>query len=189
VQRKRAKKKLEEEQLKEKYKQWKIYHTAMGNLLAALQVRAGENVFVKLVDDYVEVVHPNCLVGKGIRYVNSERLSKIVYSLFKNKAINGVNYITKTALCHLVEIYGLDLPALPFPVQDFIGISGWYKLVRKVISMVCLGIPLPMIILARGPAYLIVSLAAGVFGMAVMAYTKDPWFYNNTNNRHYFYFC
>jgi hypothetical protein len=176
VRRNRAEKKLKEEQLKEKYKQWKIYHTATGNLTAALQIRAGENVLVRLVDEYIEVTHPNCLVGKGIRYVNSERLRKIAYSLFKNKAKNGVIYITKTALCHLVEIYGLNLPALPFPVPDFIGVSGWYQLVRKVISVGCLGIPLPMLILAQGPASIIVSLAAGGFGMVVMAYTKDPGF-------------
>jgi len=176
VKKNRAKKKLKSEELKEKCKQWKIFHVATGNLTSALQIRAGENVLVNLAEDYLEVLHPNCQVGKGIRYVNSERLRKIAYSLFRKKAKNGVIYITKTALCHLVEIYGLDLPALPFPVPDFIGVSSWYQLARKVLSVGCLGIPLPMLILAQGTASIIISLAAGSFGIVVMAFIKDPGF-------------
>jgi hypothetical protein len=122
VKKNRAKKKLELEQFKRKCNQWKIFHTATGNRIAALQVRVGKNVLIDLVEDYIEVVHPNCLVGKGLRYVNNERLRKIANSLFRSKAKNGVIFITKTALCHLVEIYGLDLPALPIPVPDFVGI-------------------------------------------------------------------
>jgi hypothetical protein len=176
VKKNRAKKKLQTQELKKKYNQWKIFHTATGNIRAALQIRAGENVLANIVEDSIEVVHPNCLVGKGIRYVNNERLRKIAYSLFKSKAKNGIIYITKTALCHLVEIYGLDLPALSIPIPDFIGVSGWYHLARKIISVGFLGIPLPMLILAQGPASIILSLAAGGFGIVVMAYTKDPGF-------------
>jgi hypothetical protein len=79
---------------------------------------------VGLVDNYIEVLHPNYIVGKGFRYVNNERLRKIANSLLKSKAKDGVIYVTKTALCHLVEIYGLDLPALSILVPDFIGVSG-----------------------------------------------------------------
>jgi hypothetical protein len=78
---------------------------------------------VDLVEDYIEVVHPNCLLGKGIRYVNNERLCKIANSPFKSKAKDGVIFITKMALCHLVEIYGLHLPALPIPIPDFIRVD------------------------------------------------------------------
>lgn len=38
VKKSRAKKKLQSEQLKEKCKQWKIFHIATGNLTAALQI-------------------------------------------------------------------------------------------------------------------------------------------------------
>jgi hypothetical protein len=89
VKKNRAKKKLELEQFKKKCEQWKIFHTATGNNIAALQVRAGENVLVDLVEDYIQVRHPNCLVSKCIRYVNNERLRKIASSLFKSKAKNG----------------------------------------------------------------------------------------------------
>jgi hypothetical protein len=176
VKKNRAKKKLQSEQFKKKCNQWKIFHTAIGNIIAALQIRARENVFVGLVEDYIEVAHPNYLVGRGIRYVNNERPRKITYSLLKSKVKNGVIYITKTALCHLVEIYGLDLLALPIPVLDFIRVSVWYQLVKKIISVGCLRIAMPILILAQGPASIILSLAAGGFGIVIMAYTKDPGF-------------
>lgn len=180
VKRNRAKKKLkleQSEQLKKKFKQWKIFHIATGNFIAALQIRGGENILVALVEDYIKVVHPNCIVGKGLLYVNNDRLRKIAYDLFRSKAKNGgVIYITKTALCHLVEIYGLNLPALPVPIPDFIGVSDWYLLVKKVISVGFFGIPLPMLILAQGPASIIISLTAGSFGIVAMAFIKDPGF-------------
>jgi hypothetical protein len=176
VKRIRAKKKLKLEQFKKQSKQWKIFHTATENNLEALKVRAGQNLLVDLVENYVEVEHLNCVVGQGIRYVNNERLRKIAYSPFKSKAKNGVIFITKTALCHLVEIHGLDLPPLAIPIHDFIGISGWYQLIRKIVSVSALEIPLPMLILAQGPASIIFSLAAGAFGIIAMAYTKDPGF-------------
>ena len=175
-----AKKKLQSEDQSERWKKkcqrWKIFHLATGNLLAALETRGGEDIVVSLVETYVEVLHPQCIVGKGLRYVNNERLRKIVYSLFKSKAKNGVIYITNTALCHLVKIYGLDLPALPFPIPDFLGVSSWYQLVRKIISVGFLGIPLPMLILAQGPKSIIISLAAGSLGIFGMAFINDPGF-------------
>jgi hypothetical protein len=176
VKKARAKKKLESEQLKQKSKRWKIFHIATGNFTAALESRGGQDIMAQVVENYIEVIHPNCLVGEGLRYVNNERLRKLVHSLFKSKAKNGVIYITKTALCHLVEIYGLALPALPIPIPDFIGISSWLVLGRKLISSACLGIPLPMLILAQGPASVIVSLAAAGLGIIIMYHVQDPGF-------------
>jgi hypothetical protein len=120
----RAKEKLQLKELNEKCKRLIIFHAATGNIVAGLQVRSGQNVLAVTVEDYVQVIHPKCLVGKGLRYVNNERLRKIVYSLFRLKAKNGVIYITKTSLCHLVEMYGLDMLALPIPIPNFIEISG-----------------------------------------------------------------
>jgi hypothetical protein len=176
VKKNRAKKKLKSEQLKKKCKQRKIFYIATGNIISALQIRAGENLLAYLVENYIEIEHPNCLVGKGRWYVNNERLRKIAYSLFRSKAKNGVIYITKMALCHLVKMYGLGLSTLPIPVPDFIGITEWYQLVRKIISVGCLGIPVPMLILAKGPASVILSLAIWGFGIVAMAYVKDPGF-------------
>jgi len=173
VKKNRARKK---KQYSQKFKQLQIFHIATGNLLAALKVRGREKIFLEAVENYIEVAYPNCIVGKGLRYINNTRLRKLVYSLFKSKVKNGVIYITKTALCHLVEMYSLDLPALAVPVPDFIGVFSWCTLERKIISVAALGIPLPMIILAQGPLAIVISLVAGSFGIFVMTFTKDPGF-------------
>jgi hypothetical protein len=176
VKKNRAKKKLKLKQLKEKCGILKIFHIATGNILAALQIRAGENGFPDLVEGYIEILHPTCIVGKGVRFIDSERLRKIVHALHKSKAKNGVIFITKSALCYLVEMYGLNLPAFPVPIPDFIGFLGWYQLARKIISVGCLGIPLPMVILAQGPTSIIWSLVAWGFGIVLAALIKDPGF-------------
>jgi hypothetical protein len=145
--------------------------------LTALKMRGGydDKVLAKLVEDYIEVNHPNCQVGKGFRYVNNERLRKIVHRLYKSKSRNGIIYITKTALCHLIEIYGLGIPFIPI-IPDFIGISDWFILGKKVISVMCFGISFPMLILAQGYAPIILSLTTASFGVVIMFYAKNPGF-------------
>jgi hypothetical protein len=149
---------------------------AKKKLEAALKARGGQDVVVNLVEDYIEVTHPNCLVGKGLRYVNNKRLRNIVHSLFKSKAKNGVIYITKTALCHLVKMYGLGFlgfPALPIPIPDFIEISNWLLLGKKIVSITCLGISLPMLILAQGYT---TAILIGGFAIVMMFNLEDPGF-------------
>jgi hypothetical protein len=165
------------EQIKKTSLQYKIFHIAMGNVLAALMTRGGENVIVNVLENYIEVVHPECVVGKDLRYLNNNRMRRIVYALFKSKAKNGVIYITRTALCHLVSMYGLDLPAFPIPIQDFIGVSSSFQFMRKLIAVAALGIPLPMFVLAQGPGYAIFSIASAAFGIFAMAFTNDSGFF------------
>ena len=161
VKKKRAKNKVQSEELKRTDKQYKIFHIAMENPIEALQIGCGENILVELVEDYIQVVHTKCVIGKGFRYVNNEKLRKLCHYLFKKKEKTGVIFITKTALCHLVQIYSLDLPAVPIPVPDFIGISDWYQLVKKVISVGFIGIAVPMVSLAQGPLSFVFGLGTG----------------------------
>lgn len=112
----------EERFYSQKCKQLKIFYLATDNLLVILKIRGGEE-FVKFLEDYVDVAYENCIKGTGLRYVNNHRIQQLVYSVFKFKAKNGVVFITKNALCYLIDIYGLGLPAFLIPVPDFIGIS------------------------------------------------------------------
>jgi hypothetical protein len=107
----------------------------MGNLLTVLKIRAGADILSVIVNNYIEINYPNYVVGKGMRYINNDRLRQIVNSLFKAKAKNGVIFIRKTALCHLAQTYGLDLPSLPIPIHDFVKLSSWYQLIRKIFSV------------------------------------------------------
>jgi hypothetical protein len=58
----------------------------MYNFISALQIRGGENILEELAKNYTDSGNPNCIVGKGLRYLNNLRLRTIVYYLFKAKA-------------------------------------------------------------------------------------------------------
>lgn len=182
VKKKRARKQLQLERLKQESKKWKIFYIATGNILAALKIKGGDDAVL----NYVNYTYPNCIVGKGFRYVNDKRLRFIAGLLFHSKAKEGVIFITKTALCHLAKQYGLNLPAWAFLPEanvpkELVLLSSWRQLswdqlIGKFLSVVALGIPLPMLVLANGPVAIIASLAAGSFGVVMMAFTKDPGF-------------
>jgi hypothetical protein len=82
------------EEIEIKYKQLKIFALATGSMMAVLAIRGGQEN---------DVFYPNCIVGEGLRYVDNDRIRKVVHSFFKHKQIYGVIYITQTALCYLAE--------------------------------------------------------------------------------------
>uniref|UniRef100_UPI0030018762 hypothetical protein n=1 Tax=Cocconeiopsis kantsiensis TaxID=3082010 RepID=UPI0030018762 len=157
---------------RETSKRWKIFHMAMGNLIPALQIRGGDGFGENY--NYINVINENCGVEKGIRYVNNERISKIAYARFKSKQINGVIYITGTALCHLIRMYGLHLPALPTPISNFIGITDRLLFVKKTAFSLCLGVTVVLYRLYQGPIVLGVSTTSALFGLIGMIRTTDP---------------
>lgn len=170
VKKNRSKKKIAAEQKKyqqRKFWEYKIFHIATGNLLAALQMRGGENIVATIIDNIVEVEMNNCQLGPGLRYINNERLRKLVYSHFKAKARNGVIYMTRMALCYYAEFYGVEYPAfvIPFPIPDVIKISSWYNLFNKIISVTLWGIPAPLLFI-RGLTFpnCLISLLSVTFG-------------------------
>jgi hypothetical protein len=176
VKKNRAKKKLQSEQLEKKDKPCKILHIAMNTIINARQIRGGSNGVLDLDQNYIEVDSTNCIVGNGLLYVNNHRIRQIVYFYFKSKAKNGVIYITKTALCHLVKVYGLNVPAFPIPIPDFIRISSWVQLVVKIFSVSCLGIPMPLLMLIQGPMSIYLSLVTRFLGSLGLLFIKDPGF-------------
>jgi len=148
-----------------KLKQLKIFHSAMNNLIDILRIRAGQQL--------IDVIYPNCIVGEGFNYINNDRIRKLVYSLYKSKEINGVIYITKTALCYLIKRYGLALPAFSVPIEDFIGLTSWYQLIRKTAVTTLLGIAVPLFILAETPIFAILGLLTGIAGISLSFYNRD----------------
>lgn len=160
------------EQVKKQLRDYKIFHIAMGNFLEALKIRGGED----LIDYIHQVDYPDIIIGSGLRYLDNTRMRNIINSLFKKKAINGVIFITRTALAYLVEQYGLELFAFPFPVQDVLGVSAWKIFGKKLAAAACFAISLPMLVLAQGPASIIIGIGAGSFSIAMVATTNDPGF-------------
>jgi hypothetical protein len=152
----------------------------MYNFISALQIRGGENILEELAKNYTDSGNPNCIVGKGLRYLNNLRLRTIVYYLFKAKAKNGVIYITQLALCQVVNMYGgLELLglAVPIVIQDnVIGVSSWFHLTKKVISSLFLTAPLSMLVLINGYLSVVGSLTAVCAAIGMQYFIRDPGF-------------
>lgn len=146
-------------------KQLKIYHLAMNNLVDVLRIRGGQQL--------IDVIYPDCQVGEGFRYINNERIRKLVYSLYKFKQRNGVIYITQTALYYLIKRYGLMLPAFPIPIEDFIGLTSGYQFIRKTVVTMLLGTSVPLVILAANAISLIPGLLIGIAGISLSFYNRD----------------
>lgn len=98
----KEKKRIEAEQkklkeLKKKFRLLKIFCIANDQFINGLQVSGGENVIVNPINN-----NEQCYLGnneQGIWYLEDNELSKTIFYEFRQKAINGVIYITKTALC------------------------------------------------------------------------------------------
>ena len=168
VKKSRDKKNIKRDKLKTKktkYKQLKIFHFAMNNIVKVLQIRGGEEL--------IDVIYPECIVGRGLRYINNNRIRKLIYSLYKSKQRNGVIYITEAALCYSIKRYGLALPALPIPIEDFIGVTSWYQVIRKTGVTALLGTSIPLIILAENVFLLIPGLFLGIAGIVLSRYNLD----------------
>nr|WPV76516.1 hypothetical protein [Naviculales sp.] len=148
-----------------KCKQLKIFHLATSNLVNILQIRGGE--------DLVNITYPDCRVGEGLRYINNDRIRKLVFSLYKSKEKNGVIFITQTALCYLIKRYGLGFPALPIPIEDFIGVTSWYQLIRKTGVAVLLGASIPLVVLAESLFSSVPGLLLGMAAIALSRYNLD----------------
>lgn len=175
--RKREKAALEKNK-KRSYKTLRIWYAATNNLIGLLKLRGGEEFFDDVIleawENYIRVTHPKCNIGNGLRYVNNERLRKLVFSLFRSKAKNGIIYITKEALCHLALMYGKDFLALPIPVTDFIRISGYKQLIEKIMATVVVGRGLYVAVIAQTSLCYIHGLTVIISGMIFAGSIKDP---------------
>lgn len=152
--------KRELEKLKRRMKLYKIASIALGASTGGLLInryRGGDTV----IDvDYIE-----CGIEEGYRYVDNDRLRKLVASLYPHKERNGVIFITMTAICHLAKLYGLNFPALPIPIQDF-GITSKVQFLRKAIVSTLIGAGVPMVLVMETAIW--VSIGSVLLGLALM---------------------
>jgi len=147
-----------------KYQQLKIFHLAMNNIVDILRIRGGQEL--------IEITYPECGVGKGFRYIDHQRLRKLVYFLYKFKERNGVIFITQTALCHLVKKYGLLLPAF-LPMKSPAIMTDWYQFIRKAVVTILIGGAIPMALWAETVAYIALSFTLGGAGIALSLTNRD----------------
>lgn len=99
--------------------------------------------------------------GYGLRFLDNDRLRKIIHSLYRHKGRGKIIYITATAKCHLAGQYGQIFLAFPFAIVDF-GLTNFYQTIRKALVTILLG--------AVGPLY----VAGGTY--ALIGCTNDAGF-------------
>uniref|UniRef100_UPI00300121BE hypothetical protein n=1 Tax=Cocconeiopsis kantsiensis TaxID=3082010 RepID=UPI00300121BE len=122
------KKKLEQERkIKELEKSYRILKIAGSSLapiilLRILLIRGGSDiVVVPGIDDCIDISEPS--------YVDNERILRFVNDKYRKLAIKGIIYITKEALCYLVDKEGL----VDFPVVflERIQIDAFYSFLKR----------------------------------------------------------
>lgn len=147
IKRKKAKrKKLEKQNLK----QLKIFYLATSNYVNALGIQGGDQEQL-IVTGHVDVTHSDCSITEGVGYLENQYLKDIIIRFYGRKTINGIIYITKTALCQLASVYGasifgINLPArlslLSLPIVQYLG---WATLGHRIIATALIGCPLPVV--------------------------------------------
>jgi len=122
---------------------------------------------MNLVD--TEYIRRRCDIEEGIRYLDDDRLRKIIHNLYKNKVRGRLIYITATAVCHLADQYGQKFLALPFAIGDF-GLTAVYQTIRKGVVTILLGSVGPLFIMGS-PLALVGAFVLGTSGLR-LAFTS-----------------
>jgi len=125
----RAQKHLKSKKLKEDLRRWKIFHFANRNIFSSMFVRGGQEVAKMITDGFMEVTHQNCIVAKGVQFLDNAWLRKLITIQYSDKIKNGILFITRTALCHYASQVGLSLLD-----TKIIKISSWLTLGQKTLA-------------------------------------------------------
>jgi hypothetical protein len=181
---KKIKKRYDRKVELDKLKKLKIFHLAAGdipNLIALSYIRGGQ-ICTELINQEIEVRVSNCLVRKGLQYLNNSKLRDYIIRHFKKKAKNGIIFITKSALCYLIQTERTAITSsIIFQLANVsIGVSDTRVLLLKIISAVVgVGIPLPMGIVAclyAGPTRFVtgmITIVSLMIGAVVHSYIDE----------------
>lgn len=166
------KKRKREEELK-KFWRIRIRQIKIQLMLNSLQKRGGDGeidaeiyrktaeTMAKLFEKLLEIRHepfPKCVIRKGLSFLEDETVREYISNYFAHKQVQNVIYITKSALCHLIQQNGLLLPGIwmlvvPYPLK------GNYVRVTELYHPVCASMTLIGLFTAvlgfTGPAHLI----------------------------------
>ena len=99
--------------------------------------------------DFIDVDYIDCEIDQGIRYLNNDRIRKIIHDLYSHKRIGSIVYITATAACHLAKRHGTQFLAFPIAIGDF-GLTNLAQTIQKLTVTVLFGMVGPMGMLAEG---------------------------------------
>lgn len=140
-----------------------VYLALASNGLSYILMRGGAN--------FIDVDHIECGIEEGLRFVDNDRLRKIVHNLYRHKRRGKIIYITATALCHLANRYGLTFLSFPIAIGDF-GLTSVYHTVRKTAVTMLLGGVGPLFILGT-PAALMGAFVLATTGLRLAFLNLD----------------
>ena len=169
IRKNRAQKHLESEKLKKDFRRWKIFNIALGNIFSSIFVR-GEHEEVKIIaDGVVEVPHENCIVPKGVQFLDNEWLRNLLLVQHSDKIRNGILYITRTALCHFASEVGLGI----LDTQAF-NVTSWLTSGKKAFATIIASLPIPLLGI-WGVTTIPVVLSIGTFlsGISSMFFLRE----------------
>jgi len=150
------------------FTKWKIFNFAVGNF------RGGHEITQFLEDYYIDVEHTDCIIKPGVQYLDNPRLRKIVKYLFDDKVKNGVIFIIRTALCHIVSEYGLYQLELPIPIRTPVVVTSWILFLQKTITSAFIVSPAAIItLLGTTNLSLTASGISFLVGLIGLTLTKD----------------
>ena len=113
--------------------------------------------------DLIDVDHIDCGIEEGLRFLDNDRLRKIIHNLYRYKRRGKIIYITSTAVCHLANQYGQTFLALPFAIGDF-GVTNLYQTIRKTAVSILLGGVGPLFVIG-GPVALTFAFVLTTLGL------------------------
>lgn len=159
--------------LQEKIKQAERYRKI---LLLGLGLSATTNLYFIERGGGGEIIDTNyirtkCYVEEGIRYLDDNRLGKIIHDLFKAKAKGKMIVITSTALCHVATNYGRQFLAFPVAIGDF-GFTNAMQSFRKLSVTILFGAIGPLVTVG-GTFYLSLALVAALSGFRLANINLD----------------
>lgn len=125
----------------------RIMYLALGlDGLSRFLIRGGADPI-----QFVDSSNVKCGIEEGVRFLDNDRLRKIIHDLYRRKRRNKIIYITASAACHLCRHYGKYFLAIPVAVGDF-GTTNLYHTTRKIIVVSLLGGVVPLFALGTSLA-------------------------------------
>jgi hypothetical protein len=121
--------------------------------------------------DFVDVSYIQCGIEENLRFLDDERLRKLIHYLFKYKRRNKIIFITATALCQVAKMHANDFIGLPFIIGDF-GITDLFQAARKFI-VILLFTGITPILIAGGPVSLAFAFIMVTMGLRLSFTNTD----------------
>jgi len=140
IRKNRAQHDIISKKLKKDFIRWKIFNVTIGNVFSSICVRGGEEVVKSIADGFLQVHHEDCLVPKGVQFLDNEWLRKLLLIHHSDKIKPGIRYITRMTLCQFASKVSLGI----LDTQVF-KVSSWLTVGKKTFVTIIASLPIPLL--------------------------------------------